>query len=155
MSNNGKKNKAASVRQQAEPRETALLSDILPLPEPRFHGGGPFSGGRIQVRALARHGVYAAEPGVILPFSPGFSAQPSRLIALGGGLERGEEVGDGCHDYFVSLVIDGGETADHSVGRTRRQRSCVLDFGPSANLVAGTDWFGPTHLLNAGPNHRR
>src|SRR5580704_10946975 len=38
MSNNGKKTKATRERQQAEPPVTALLSDILPLPDPRFHG---------------------------------------------------------------------------------------------------------------------
>ena len=38
MSNNGKKTKATRERQQAEPPETALRSDILPLPDPRFHG---------------------------------------------------------------------------------------------------------------------
>src|SRR5580700_1611684 len=41
MSNNkGEKNGTQSEQpmKHAEPRDTALLSDILPLPEPRFHG---------------------------------------------------------------------------------------------------------------------
>jgi hypothetical protein len=38
--NKGKKieTKSEQPMKHAEPRDTALLSDILPLPEPRFHG---------------------------------------------------------------------------------------------------------------------
>src|ERR1700722_11117874 len=75
------------------------------------------------------------------------------LKARGGSLKRREKVGDGRHDDFVSLVVDGGKTANQSVGGAGRQGSRMLDFRPGADLVAWTDGLGPAHLFHSCADH--